>query len=144
MNPPDEIRIASLELRAHVGVPAAERKKAQRLTVSLTMVPVHEFGAMDDDVARTIVSAAVAKAIRALAAERPRKLIETLAEEIAQLVLDDFAAAVFSSACSTGGATDSASTASGQGRPSPGRAAKTQFELQASWCPPLSCLLTKF
>lgn len=39
MNPPDEIRIASLELRAHVGVPAAERKKAQRLTVSLTMVP---------------------------------------------------------------------------------------------------------
>lgn len=51
MNPPDEIRIASLELRAHVGVPAAERKKAQRLTVSLTMVPVHEFGAMDDDVA---------------------------------------------------------------------------------------------
>ena len=38
MNPPDEIRIASLELRAHVGVPAAERKKAQRLTVSLTMV----------------------------------------------------------------------------------------------------------
>jgi 7,8-dihydroneopterin aldolase/epimerase/oxygenase len=99
MNPPDEIRIASLELRAHVGVPAAERKKAQRLTVfPLTMVPVHEFGAMDDDVARTIDYAAVAKAIRALAAERPRKLIETLAEEIAQLVLDDFAAAVFSSA----------------------------------------------
>ncbi len=55
------------------------------------MVPVHEFGAMDDDVARTIDYAAVAKAIRALAAERPRKLIETLAEEIAQLVLDDFA-----------------------------------------------------
>ena len=53
MNPPDEIRIASLELRAHVGVPAAERKKAQRLTVSLTMVPVNEFGAMDDDVARS-------------------------------------------------------------------------------------------
>ena len=53
MNPPDEIRIASLELRAHVGVPAAERKKAQRLTVLLTMVPVHEFAAMDDDVARS-------------------------------------------------------------------------------------------
>ncbi len=90
MNPPDEIRIASLELRAHVGVPAAERKKAQRLTVSLTMVPVHEFGAMDDDVVNTIDYAAVAKAIRKLAAERPRKLIETLAEEIAELVLDQF------------------------------------------------------
>ncbi len=90
MNPPDEIRIASLELRAHIGVPAAERKKLQRLTVSLTMVPVHEFGAMDDNVGRTIDYAEVAKAIRELAAERPRKLLETLAEDIAQLVLDDF------------------------------------------------------
>jgi dihydroneopterin aldolase len=90
MNPPDEIRIASLELRAHVGVPAAERKKSQRLTVSLTMVPVLEFGAMDDDVGNTINYADVAAAIRELAAERPRKLIETLAEEIAELVLDQF------------------------------------------------------
>ncbi len=90
MNALDEIRIASLELRAHIGVPAAERKKAQRLTVSLTMVPVHQFGAMDDDVVNTIDYAAVAKAIRKLAAERPRKLIETLAEEIAELVLDRF------------------------------------------------------
>jgi len=90
MNPPDEIRIASLELQAHIGVTAAERKKAQRLTVSLTMVPVHEFGAMDDDVAKTIDYAAVAKAIQELAADRPRKLIETLAEDIAELVLDDF------------------------------------------------------
>ena len=90
MNPPDEIRIASLELKARIGVPAAERKKAQRLTVSLTMVPVHEFGAMDDDVSRTIDYAAVSKAIKELAAAKPRKLIETLAEEIAELVLDDF------------------------------------------------------
>lgn len=90
MNPPDEIRIASLELQAHIGVPAAERKKVQRLTVSLTMVPEHDFAAMDDDVARTIDYAAVAKSIRELAAARPRKLIETLAEEIAELVLEKF------------------------------------------------------
>jgi dihydroneopterin aldolase len=90
MNAPDEIRIASLELRAHIGVREAERKKPQRLTVSLTMVPVHACGEMADDVAKTIDYAAVAKAIRKLAAERPRKLIETLAEEIAELVLDQF------------------------------------------------------
>jgi FolB domain-containing protein len=90
MNPPDEIRIASLELQAHIGVTPAERKKPQRLTVSLTMVPVHEFGAMDDDVAKTIDYAAVSKAIQELATEKPRKLIETLAEDIAELVLDDF------------------------------------------------------
>src|SRR5882757_10548191 len=90
MNAPDEIRIASLELRAHIGVRESERKKPQRLTVSLTMVPVLAFGAMEDDVAKTIDYAAVAKAIRELAAERPRKLIETLAEEIAELVLVQF------------------------------------------------------
>lgn len=91
MNAPDEIRIASLELQACIGVPDAERAKPQRLTVSLTMVPANEFGAMDDDVAHTVDYAAVASAIRAVASARPRRLIETLAEDIAQAVLDQFA-----------------------------------------------------
>lgn len=91
MNPVDEIRIASLELKSRIGVTAAERRKAQRLTVSLTMVPVHEFGALEDDLSRTIDYSAVAKSIRKLSLARPRKLIETLAGEIADLVLDEFA-----------------------------------------------------
>ncbi len=91
MNAPDEIRIASLELLARVGVPDAEREQPQRLTVSLTMVPANEFGAMDDDVARTVDYATVATVIRELAAARPRRLIETLASEIADAVLERFA-----------------------------------------------------
>lgn len=91
MNAPDEIRLASLELQACVGVPDDERAKPQRLTVSLTMVPANNFSGMDDEVARTVDYAAVASAIRNLAAARPRRLIETLAEEIAQLVLERFA-----------------------------------------------------
>jgi len=91
MNAPDEIRIASLELQACLGVPDAERAKPQRLTVSLTIVPAHDFSAMDDDISRTVDYAAVATVIRELAAARPRRLIETLAGEIADAVLDQFA-----------------------------------------------------
>jgi FolB domain-containing protein len=90
MNAPDEIRIASLELEACVGVPDDERAKPQRLTVSLTIVPARDFAGLDDDITRTVDYAAVTAAIRALAAARPRRLIETLAEEIAQLVLERF------------------------------------------------------
>lgn len=90
MNAPDEIRIATLELLARIGVPDAEREKPQRLTVSLTMEPVNDFTALNDDLARTLDYASVAAAIRELAAARPRRLIETLAEEIAQLVLSRF------------------------------------------------------
>lgn len=91
MNEPDEICIAALELQACVGVPDDERSKPQRLTVSLTMVPAQDFTGLADDLARTVDYAAVALAIRELASVRPRRLIETLAEEIAQLVLARFA-----------------------------------------------------
>ena len=91
MNAPDEIRIASLELQACVGVPDAERSTPQRLTVSLTMVPRNDFSVMADDVARTVDYAAVAATIREMAAARPRRLLETLAGEIADVVLERFA-----------------------------------------------------
>lgn len=90
---PDTILIEQLELSAHVGVPDAERSAAQRLTVSLRLEVTRDFHTLDDDLARTVDYFAVCGAIKALAAERPRRLIETLAEEIAAAVLRDFAVA---------------------------------------------------
>jgi dihydroneopterin aldolase len=87
---PDTIHIAQLELRAHIGVPDDERAASQRLTVSLTLEPVRSFDHLDDDLAKTVDYFAVCEAVKALAAARPRKLIETLAEEIAALVLERF------------------------------------------------------
>lgn len=90
---PDTIHIAQLELSAHIGVPDEERAAPQRLTVNLALEPARDFSDLGDDIAKTVDYFAVSRAVQALAAERPRRLIETLAEEIAALVLTRFAVA---------------------------------------------------
>lgn len=89
----DTILIKELELAAQIGVPDAERIAAQRLTVSLRLEVARDFRELNDDIHMTADYFAVCGAIKALAAERPRRLIETLAEEIATAVLRDFAVA---------------------------------------------------
>jgi dihydroneopterin aldolase len=48
---------------------------------------------MHDELAKTVDYYAVCKAVQALARERPRKLIETLAAEIVEMLLAQFAIA---------------------------------------------------
>jgi FolB domain-containing protein len=87
---PDEIHIEQLELSGHIGVPDAERAEPQRLTVNLTLIPQRALSELGDDLANTIDYFAVSRAVQKLAAARPRKLIETLGEEITTLVLNEF------------------------------------------------------
>lgn len=93
MNPPDEIRIAALRLTTHIGVPAEERAESQTLEADIAIRVFGRFESMNDALASTIDYAAVASRLQALAAERPRRLIETLAAEMAACVLDEFQAA---------------------------------------------------
>ena len=88
----DEIRIVGLELPVRIGVPAAERAAWQSLTADVTIIPQRDFSAMSDDVTATVDYEQVAIAVKQLAAERPRKLLETLAAEITAYVLQHFAA----------------------------------------------------
>jgi len=87
----DQIVVSQLELSAHIGVPDEERIEAQRLTVSLKLVPKRGFTGLGDEIANTVDYFALTRRVRQLAAERPRKLIETLVEEIAECVLGEFA-----------------------------------------------------
>lgn len=89
----DTIVIEQLELSAHIGVPEAERAAPQRLTVNLRLEPVRGFKALDDDLAKTVDYYDVCQQVKALARARPRQLIETLAEEIAGLILERYAVA---------------------------------------------------
>jgi dihydroneopterin aldolase len=87
----DCIIVSQLEVMARVGVPAAERGAAQRLTVSLRMEPVRGLAGLGDHIGNTIDYAAVCDAVRHEVEARPRHLIETLAEEIAVLLLGRYA-----------------------------------------------------
>ncbi|NNM30343.1 MAG: HAD hydrolase-like protein [Akkermansiaceae bacterium] len=89
----ERIEIRKLRVPARVGVPAGERAAPQDLAVSLQIVPQVPFGALADEIARTVDYDEVAQHVKALAADRPRKLIETLADEIAASVLEHFPAA---------------------------------------------------
>jgi dihydroneopterin aldolase len=83
----DTIEIRRLRVQSHIGVPDEERATAQALQVTVRMVPGQGFAGLCDEISRTIDYHAVSLEIQALAAARPRRLIETLAIEIADHLL---------------------------------------------------------
>jgi len=86
----DRIHVRELELSAHIGVPDEERATPQRLTVTMTLWPTESFAAMGDELGNTVNYAAVCREVKDLVAARKDKLIETLAEVIAQRLLQVF------------------------------------------------------
>ena len=86
----DAILVNGLELSAHIGVSDAERVEAQRLTLNLVLVPSAPLSDLGDELGRTVDYFALTRRVRQLAGARPRRLIETLAEEICSCVLEEF------------------------------------------------------
>ena len=86
----DAILVNGLELSAHIGVPDAERVEAQRLTLNLVLVPSAPLSDLGDELGRTVDYFALTRRVRQIAVARPRRLIETLAEEICSCVLEEF------------------------------------------------------
>ncbi len=84
---PDTIEIRSLRVSAHVGVPDAERAVSQILLVTVVMTPGQNFDGLADDITRTLDYAVISQEISILAAARPRRLIETLATDLANHLL---------------------------------------------------------
>ena len=87
MQPPDTIEIRRLRVTTHIGVPDEERATSQTLHVTIRMTPSQGFGGLADEISRTVDYYAVSLEIEALAAARPRRLIETLAVDIADHLL---------------------------------------------------------
>lgn len=85
-----EVLIKNLRVQARVGVPDQERRTAQELTISVRCETLEIFAALEDDIARTIDYDLACQRIAALCADRPRKLIETLANDIAEMLVADF------------------------------------------------------
>ena len=87
MTAPDRIEIRRLQVRCHIGVPDDERSAPQVLLVSTMMVPGQGFDGLGDEITRTVDYYEVALDIQRLAESKPRRLIETLAVEIAEHLL---------------------------------------------------------
>jgi dihydroneopterin aldolase len=83
----DRIVIKDLELQTQIGVTEAERARPQRLLVSVELERDLAEAGRTDTTAATTPYDEVAELIRKVVTERPRKLIEALAHEIAEVIL---------------------------------------------------------
>ena len=88
-----QIEIRRLRVVTSIGVPDEERAEPQELRVSVVISVVTPFLEMNDDLEKTLDYAALAAGIQSLAAAWPRRLIETLASDVAAYVLASPAAA---------------------------------------------------
>jgi 7,8-dihydroneopterin aldolase/epimerase/oxygenase len=88
----DAIVMRELRVEALIGIHRRERHAAQTLSIDLEIGLPSDAVFASDKVADTIDYEQVALRIRALAASGHFRLVETLAERIARLVLDDFGA----------------------------------------------------
>ena len=87
MNGRDCIHLANVLLSARIGVPEEERVQPQPLGLFLTLHLEGRCESFADDIARTTNYAAVRETALAVAARHPRRLLETLAADLAAGVL---------------------------------------------------------
>ena len=86
----ERIHIEQLEVFARLGVPDNERARPQRITINLTVEPKRPFAELGDDISQTINYAEIARSVRDLIQNRSAALIETLASDVVDHVLDKF------------------------------------------------------
>ncbi|MDD2183486.1 dihydroneopterin aldolase [Kingella sp. SNUBH-2017] len=87
----DKIFLHGMRVETLIGVYAWERQQTQALTMDLD-IGMPERATLADDIADTVHYGEVCETVRRELAGRDFLLLETLAEYLAQLVLDDFGA----------------------------------------------------
>ena len=86
----DAVHIERLEIFAHIGVPDDERSSPQRLTFNLTFWPKRQAPELEDEIGRTVDYAAVCAETKKFVQARSDRLIETLADALANHLLEAF------------------------------------------------------
>jgi dihydroneopterin aldolase len=86
----DCIHIEQLEVFARIGVTENERRSPQRLTFNITVWPSRPFEQLEDDIGQTANYSAVSAAVREAVEAGTTRLIETLAVQIANRLLQLF------------------------------------------------------
>ncbi|HUF63993.1 MAG TPA: dihydroneopterin aldolase [Verrucomicrobiales bacterium] len=84
------IEISGLRLRTRVGVPEDERRIPQEVSIDLAMAPTNGLFDLGDRLEGAVDYHAVALLVEGIAAAGQRRLIETLAQDILDGVMDSF------------------------------------------------------
>ena len=82
----DKVLIQGLQCRAHVGVPERERRRRQKVLVDLELRLDLKSAGRTDRVDATVDYAAVAREVKHLVEGRSFRLVEAMAEQVAQTV----------------------------------------------------------
>jgi FolB domain-containing protein len=88
--PADQIHIEQLEVWTRIGVSEAEREKAQRLAVNLTLWLFPHVDDLNDDINKTADYSSVCEETKNFVETQQHRLIETLADSIAMFLLKRF------------------------------------------------------
>lgn len=88
----DSISIHGLELNCHIGVTEEERATRQRLLAHISLTPPCPFQAMGEELSHTIDYDALSRRLRQRAEAQPVRLLETLADTLAQCCIQEFGA----------------------------------------------------
>ncbi|MEM9017407.1 MAG: dihydroneopterin aldolase [Verrucomicrobiota bacterium] len=83
----DHIHIKGLRLVTRIGVPEEERARPQTVSVNVAITLSKSFKGFNDQLEHTIDYFQVSEKLRDVATEGERKLIETLAEDLATVVV---------------------------------------------------------
>lgn len=86
----DKVKIREFEIEAIVGLYPWERVVRQTLLLDIDLAADIRQAAMGDDLRFTVDYSAVCEAVTVLAQQGKFKLIETLGEKVAQLVIQQF------------------------------------------------------
>src|SRR6266478_4770321 len=87
----DRIHIEQFKIVARVGVSESERARSQRVALSITIWPRFQADDFGDDVTKTVDYSKLCQEAKKFVQGRADKLIETLADAIAEHLLRKFA-----------------------------------------------------
>ena len=85
------IIIRDLVLHLHIGVTERERRRSQRILISMEIEP-ETFSAIGDSLENTVDYSSVRRGIKSMLQDERFNLIETVADRAARYVLDNFKA----------------------------------------------------
>jgi dihydroneopterin aldolase len=88
--PVSRIVLRRLAMDARIGVYAWEKAAPQPVVLDVEFDLPHDDAAFSDDLADTVDYAAVIERLRTLALTRPHRLVEALAQSMAQVLLYEF------------------------------------------------------